>query len=306
VAWKENREIGDVLDREALERLSYVRHHDESSGTALIDAQLAALGIEPRVALTTLSFALVPLLLPGTQFLRHVRAAIDEAAREHRGVLDRLGSTLSEKRRHGMRRAAEQSNRATDPPRQRIPLEHRPSTRTRSSPDEAAQARVPPREPGYHVLHSPLRAPRLHRPVRFGHVGNDIDQRAARDRVMHHVTAWTYPQGLHHARRVSGRRSRYSPDGPQLGCLLVDTRASTGPLEECGRGESASRDPCRFTDPNSFGLGRRRNPHPDLRVLYRERARHPAVTHDGASGTPFNDRGARTAAHCDHFREHHR
>jgi LysR family transcriptional regulator, nod-box dependent transcriptional activator len=73
VVWKENREIGDVLDREAIERLSYVRYHDESSAPALIDAQLAALGIEPRVALTTLSFALVPLLLPGTPFLGFVQ-----------------------------------------------------------------------------------------------------------------------------------------------------------------------------------------------------------------------------------------
>ncbi|GAA3044942.1 LysR family transcriptional regulator [Pseudonocardia yunnanensis] len=73
VVWKENREIGDVLDREAIERLSYVRYHDDNSAPALIDAQLAALGIEPRVALTTLSFALVPLLLPGTQFLGFVQ-----------------------------------------------------------------------------------------------------------------------------------------------------------------------------------------------------------------------------------------
>jgi LysR family transcriptional regulator, nod-box dependent transcriptional activator len=73
VVWKENHEIGDILDREGIERLSYVRYHDENSAPALIDAQLASLGIEPRVALTTLSFALVPLLLPGTQFLGFVQ-----------------------------------------------------------------------------------------------------------------------------------------------------------------------------------------------------------------------------------------
>jgi LysR family nod box-dependent transcriptional activator len=73
VVWKENREIGDTLDRDDMQRLSYVCYHDESSGPALIDTQLAALGIEPRVALTTLSFALVPLLLPGTQFYGFVQ-----------------------------------------------------------------------------------------------------------------------------------------------------------------------------------------------------------------------------------------
>jgi DNA-binding transcriptional LysR family regulator len=73
VVWSQNREIGDTLDTEAMQRLGYVRSHDESRGTrSLIDAQLAAMGIEPRVALTTQSFSLVPLLLPGTQLFGFV------------------------------------------------------------------------------------------------------------------------------------------------------------------------------------------------------------------------------------------
>jgi DNA-binding transcriptional LysR family regulator len=71
--WAQNREIGDTLDREAMQRLSYVRYYDERSGPALIDVKLAALGIEPRVALTTLSFALIPMLLLGTQFFGFVQ-----------------------------------------------------------------------------------------------------------------------------------------------------------------------------------------------------------------------------------------
>jgi LysR family transcriptional regulator, nod-box dependent transcriptional activator len=70
--WRQNREVGDTLDRDAMQRLGYVCYHDESSGTALIDRQLAAMGIQLRVTLTTLSFALVPLLLPGTQFFGFV------------------------------------------------------------------------------------------------------------------------------------------------------------------------------------------------------------------------------------------
>jgi LysR family transcriptional regulator, nod-box dependent transcriptional activator len=66
--WNQNREVGDRLDRDAMQRLSYVCYYDENSGPALIDTQLAAMGIQTRVALTTLSIALVPLLLPGTQF----------------------------------------------------------------------------------------------------------------------------------------------------------------------------------------------------------------------------------------------
>jgi hypothetical protein len=107
-----------------------------------------------------------------------------------------------------VRGVAEEGNRAPDPPRQWIPLEDRPPTRTRRSLDEAAQARIPRRELGCHVLHPALCAPGLHRPVRFGHVRNDIDQRAARDRVMHHVTARADPQGLHRATGEVGCRFR--------------------------------------------------------------------------------------------------
>jgi LysR family transcriptional regulator, nod-box dependent transcriptional activator len=64
--WSRNREVGDTLDRDAIQRLPYVRYYQESSGPALIDIQLAALELTPRTALTTVSFALVPSLLPET------------------------------------------------------------------------------------------------------------------------------------------------------------------------------------------------------------------------------------------------
>ena len=70
--WTQNREIADTLDRAAMQRLGYVRYRDEANEPALIDSQLAAMGIEPTVALTTLSFALIPLLLPGTRFFGFV------------------------------------------------------------------------------------------------------------------------------------------------------------------------------------------------------------------------------------------
>jgi DNA-binding transcriptional LysR family regulator len=73
VVWSQNCEIGDTLDKEAMQRLGYVRPQDESGGTpSLIDAQLATMGIEPRVALVTQSFAIIPQLLPGTQFFGFV------------------------------------------------------------------------------------------------------------------------------------------------------------------------------------------------------------------------------------------
>jgi LysR family transcriptional regulator, nod-box dependent transcriptional activator len=71
--WNEHREVGDKLDRDQLTRLRYVRYNATSGGRAFIDVQLAELGIEPNVALSTLSFTLVPLMLPGTSLFSFVQ-----------------------------------------------------------------------------------------------------------------------------------------------------------------------------------------------------------------------------------------
>jgi LysR family transcriptional regulator, nod-box dependent transcriptional activator len=73
VVWKHNREVADTLEREAMQRLSYVCYSDQTCGPALIDRTLASLGIEPRTALTTVSIALVPVLISGTQFFGFVQ-----------------------------------------------------------------------------------------------------------------------------------------------------------------------------------------------------------------------------------------
>jgi LysR family transcriptional regulator, nod-box dependent transcriptional activator len=71
--WNQNREVtGDTFDREQLERLGYVRHSPVAGGPASIDLQLAELGIEPNVALSTVSFTLMPFLLPGTPLFAFV------------------------------------------------------------------------------------------------------------------------------------------------------------------------------------------------------------------------------------------
>ena len=70
--WNEHPEVTDHLDRDQLTRLRYVRYHATSSGPAFVDIQLARLGIEPNVALSTLSFTLVPWLLPGTSLFAFV------------------------------------------------------------------------------------------------------------------------------------------------------------------------------------------------------------------------------------------
>jgi DNA-binding transcriptional LysR family regulator len=64
--------VGDTLDRAQLTQLRYVRYHSTSGGPAWVDAQLARFGIEPNVALSTLSFTLVPWLLPGTSLFAFV------------------------------------------------------------------------------------------------------------------------------------------------------------------------------------------------------------------------------------------
>jgi LysR family transcriptional regulator, nod-box dependent transcriptional activator len=73
VVWKHNSEVGDMLDREAMQRLPYVCYYDQACGSALIDRTLSGLGIEPRPALTTVSIALVPVLISGTQFFGFVQ-----------------------------------------------------------------------------------------------------------------------------------------------------------------------------------------------------------------------------------------
>jgi DNA-binding transcriptional LysR family regulator len=71
--WSQNRQVGDTLDTGALQRLGYVRCQEHNSGPAIIDAQLADLGIATRPALTTMSYAALPSLLPGTQFFGFVK-----------------------------------------------------------------------------------------------------------------------------------------------------------------------------------------------------------------------------------------
>jgi LysR family nod box-dependent transcriptional activator len=68
VVSKDNREVADTLDNEAIQRLSYVCYYDQTCGPALVDRALDGLGIKPRTALTTVSIALVPVLIAGTQF----------------------------------------------------------------------------------------------------------------------------------------------------------------------------------------------------------------------------------------------
>ncbi|MGD0698380.1 MAG: LysR family transcriptional regulator [Trebonia sp.] len=70
--WNQHRDVGSTLSREQLTRLRYVRYNATTSGPAFVDIQLASLGIELNVALTTLSFTLVPWLLPGTSLFAFV------------------------------------------------------------------------------------------------------------------------------------------------------------------------------------------------------------------------------------------
>jgi len=70
--WNQHRDVGDSLDREQLSRLRYVRYNNMSGGAAYVDIQLEDMGIRPDVALSTLSFTLVPWLLPGTSLFAFV------------------------------------------------------------------------------------------------------------------------------------------------------------------------------------------------------------------------------------------
>ena len=84
--WSQNRDIGDVLDRAAMERLPYVRYNAVGGGPAYVDVQLRELGIEPRVALSTLSFTLVPSLLPGTSLFAFVHERLVAASHLRRDL----------------------------------------------------------------------------------------------------------------------------------------------------------------------------------------------------------------------------
>jgi len=80
VVWAQNREVGDVLDRETFERLPYVQYNPVGGKPGYVDVQLAAAGIQPDVALSTLSFTLVPALLPGTSMVAFVHERLLTAA----------------------------------------------------------------------------------------------------------------------------------------------------------------------------------------------------------------------------------
>jgi len=87
--WNQNRDVGDVLDREAMERLPYVRYNG-MGGDSFIDIQLTARGITPRVTLSTQNFTLVPALLPGTSLYGfvHERLVLASHLRRELRILD--------------------------------------------------------------------------------------------------------------------------------------------------------------------------------------------------------------------------
>lgn len=86
VVWNQNRDVGDVLDRAAMERLPYVRYNAAGGPAAYVDVQLRELGIAPRVALSTLSFTLVPSLLPGTSLFAFVHERLVAASHVRRDL----------------------------------------------------------------------------------------------------------------------------------------------------------------------------------------------------------------------------
>ncbi len=88
--WNQHRDVGDELRRDQLESLRYVRYNATAGGAAFVDLQLADLGIEPTVALSTLSFTLVPSLLPGTPLFAfiHERLVRTAAARRDLKILE--------------------------------------------------------------------------------------------------------------------------------------------------------------------------------------------------------------------------
>jgi DNA-binding transcriptional LysR family regulator len=87
--WSQNHDVGTVLDRQAMERLPYVRYNG-MGGESFIDIQLTARGIAPRVAIATQNFTLVPTLLPGTSLFGFVHERLIQAShlRRELRVLD--------------------------------------------------------------------------------------------------------------------------------------------------------------------------------------------------------------------------
>lgn len=88
--WEQNREVGDTLDLETFLRLPYVQYNPVGGGGAYVDVQLARLDIHPAVALSTLSFTLVPAMLPGTPMVAFVHERLLQASplRQELRVLD--------------------------------------------------------------------------------------------------------------------------------------------------------------------------------------------------------------------------
>lgn len=78
--WSQNREVGDTLDLETFLRLPYVRYNPVDGTGAYADIQLAQLDVHPTVALSTLSFTLVPSLLPGTPMVAFVHERLLRAS----------------------------------------------------------------------------------------------------------------------------------------------------------------------------------------------------------------------------------
>jgi LysR family nod box-dependent transcriptional activator len=68
---RENREVGDSITREMLSELPYLTYN-QNSLPAYVDVQLDGMHISRNVALTTQSFVMAPLLVPGTPMLAYV------------------------------------------------------------------------------------------------------------------------------------------------------------------------------------------------------------------------------------------
>ncbi len=84
--WNQHREVGDELTVEQLSELRYVRYNATHGGAAFVDIQLAQLGIAPNVALSTLSFTLVPSLLPGTSLFAFVHERLVRSSANRRDL----------------------------------------------------------------------------------------------------------------------------------------------------------------------------------------------------------------------------
>lgn len=88
--WNQHREVADVLTIEQLERLRYVQYNARTGTEAYVDTQLKRMGITPNVALSTLSFTLVPSMLPGTSLFAfvHERLILSTPLRRELKILE--------------------------------------------------------------------------------------------------------------------------------------------------------------------------------------------------------------------------